>query len=114
MMMNGTEDLAAIELRAMRSEWRALARRWDLTARESADLFPVGGEDAVSPPRDTETRMRILIEIGYRIGLKESDLRDWLRVPMITLGWLAPLDAMSRSLADLRCIRRLVEQGHAS
>jgi hypothetical protein len=108
-MITGTDDLAAIELRAVRSAWRALAKRWGLTARELADLLPAGGEDADSPPRDTETRMRILIEIGYRIGLREPDLRDWLRAPMIALGWLAPLDAMSGSLADLRGIRRLVE-----
>lgn len=112
--MNGKDDLAAIELRAMRSAWQALATRWGLTLRERTELLPAGGEDADSPPQDTEMRMRILIEIGYRIGLKEPDLRDWLRAPMITLGWLAPFDAMSGTIADLRGIRRLVEAGCSS
>jgi hypothetical protein len=108
------EDLAAMELRTMRSAWRALARRWDLTARERAALLPSGGEEDESPPCDTETRMRILIEIGYRIGLPEARLHEWLRTGYATLHWRSPLDAMSGPIADLRGFRRLVDLGFAS
>ena len=33
-------------------------------------LFPAGGEDLANLPADTEARMRILIEIGYRLRRK--------------------------------------------
>lgn len=108
------DDLAATELRTMITAWRALDRRWDLSPVERRRLLPEGGEDGAAPPRDTETRMRILIEVGYRIGLAECLLHDWLRTPDVTLGWLSPLDAMSGPLADLRGVRRLVELGFAS
>lgn len=108
------EDLAALELRLMQSAWRTLERRWDLEPVERRRLLPDGGEDEVQPPRGTETRMRILIEIGYRIGLAEDLLHDWLRTPSPTLEWLTPLDVMSASVADLRGVRRLVEMGFAS
>ena len=108
------DDCAAIELRAMASAWRTLEKRWDLSSAERKALLPDGGEDADDPPRSTETRMRILIEIGYRIGLPGGDLHDWLRTPTPTLGWLAPLDVMSGGLGDLRWVRALIEQGLAS
>ena len=108
------DECAATELRVMGSAWRALDRRWDLSPVERRRLFPDGGEDDAAPPRDTETRMRILIEIGYRIGLAECLLHDWLRMPTPTLGWLSPLDAMSGPLADLRGVRDLVDRGFAS
>lgn len=108
------EDFAETELRVMRSAWRSLSARWELTARERAALLPGGGEDAPSPPCDTETRMRILIEIGYRIGLPREVLHDWPRSPSPTLGWLTPLDVMSGALGELRGFRRLVERGFAS
>lgn len=108
------EDLAAVELRTMRSAWRALAGRWDLDARERTRLLPEGGEGHENPPRDTETRMRILIEIGYRVGLREADLHDWLRTPSRTLHWLTPLDVMSGTMAQLREMRRMVDMGLAS
>lgn len=110
----GNDELAVIELRTMRSAWRALSRRWDLTSRERTELLPAGGEENESPPTDTEARMRILIEIGYRVGLPDSTLQDWLRTPTETLGFLTPLDAMSGPMADLRGVRRLVEMGFAS
>lgn len=109
-----TEDFAALELRTMHQAWRALARRWDLTPRECAALFPAGGAEDARPPRDTETRMRILIEVGYRIGLPEEALHDWLRTPIRPLGWQTPLELMSGGLGDLRGFRRLVEAGLAS
>lgn len=109
-----TKDIAALELRTMRSAWRALARRWELTAAERRELLPAGGEDEDFPPRDTETRMRIMIEVGYRIGLPTDLLHDWLRTASPVLGWLSPLDAMAGSLADLRGFRRIVELGFAS
>ena len=108
------DELAVVELRTMRAAWLWLARRWELTARERAALFPSGGEDLRNPPGDTETRMRILIEIGHRIGLPQRLLHDWLRTPSPTLGWLTPLDVMSGKLADLRGIRRIIELGFAS
>lgn len=108
------DECAATELRAMGSAWRALDRRWDLSPVERRRLLPEGGEADANPPRDTETRMRILIAIGYRIGLAECLLHDWLRAPTPTLGWLSPLDAMSGPLADLRGVRRLVDMGFAT
>lgn len=108
------EEIAASELRTMITAWRALERRWDLSPVERRRLLPAGGEDDAAPPGDTETRMRILIEVGYRIGLAECLLHDWLRQPTKTLRWLSPLDAMSGPLADLRGVRRLVELGFAS
>ena len=108
------DDLAAVELRTMLSAWRALATRWDLTWRERAELLPAGGEESENPPRDTEARMRILIEIGYRISLPDSELHDWLRTATQALGWLSPLDLMSGSMGDLRSIRHLVNVGFSS
>lgn len=98
----------------MLSAWRALAARWDLTWRERGELLPAGGEEDESPPRDTEARMRILIEVGYRISLPEAELRDWLRTATQALGWLSPLDVMSGSLGDLRSFRHLVNVGLSS
>lgn len=108
------EDLAALELRTMHKAWKSLDRRWNLSPTERLALFPAGGHDDERPPADTETRMRIQIEIGYRIGLPEDLLHDWLRDPNQTLAWLTPLDVMSGSLADLRGFRRLVDEGFAS
>lgn len=107
-------DFAAIELHTMRQAWRALERRWDLTPRERRELLPAGGLDDADPPRDTETRMRILIEVGHRIGLPGTELHDWLRTPVRYLGWLTPLDVMSGGLGDLRGFRELIERGFAS
>ena len=108
------EDFAAIELRSMRSAWRALERRWELSPKERRELLPEGGEQDASPPRDTEARMRIMIEIGYRIGLHDTLLYAWLRTPSPTLDWLTPIDVMSGSMANLRGLRRLVEMDFAS
>lgn len=108
------EDLATIELRTMQSAWRVLDERWELTWRERSALFPQGGEDTAFPPCDTETRMRILIEIGYRIGLPASELGEWLRTGSPVLNWKSPLDVMSGPIADLRGFRRLVEMGFAA
>lgn len=108
------EDLAAVELRTMLSAWRALATRWDLTWRERRELLPGGGEEDENPPRDTEARMRILVEVGYRLALPEAELHDWLRTATKALGWLSPLDVMSGSMGDLRSIRHLVNVGFAS
>lgn len=108
------EDIAATELRIMITAWEALERRWDLSPVERRGLLPAGGEDEAAPPRDTETRMRILIEVGYRIGLADCLLDDWLRTSSPTLGGLTPLEAMSGSLGELRGVRRLVEMGFAS
>jgi hypothetical protein len=107
------DEFSKIELRTMVSAWRALNHRWDLSPRERRALLPEGGEEDTSPPRDTETRMRVLIAVGYRIGMPEDMLHDWLRTPTKTLGWLTPLDAMSGSLGELRGVRRLVEEGFA-
>lgn len=108
-------DFAAAELAAMRAGWDAVAKDWGLSWRERRMLFPAGSEDAPSPPADTETRMRIMIEIGHRLRLEaDDDLQDWLREPSELLAWHTPLEAMSSSLADLRRFRRFVEQGFGS
>jgi hypothetical protein len=107
-------DFAALELHTLRKAWFALQRRWELTPRETQALLPAGGADDADPPGDTETRMRILIEVGYRIGLPGTEIHDWLRTASKTLGWLTPLDVMSAGLGDLRGLRSLVERGFAS
>ena len=107
-------DLAALELRLMRQAWRTLERRWDLSPAERRALLPMGGEDDEGPPQDTEARMRLMIEIGYRVSMPEDLVRDWLRTPVPALGWLAPIDAMAGTRADLRGIRDLVGRGFAS
>lgn len=109
-----TKDIAALELRTMRSAWRALARRWGLSSAECRELLPAGGEDEDFPPRDTETRMRIMIEINYRITMPEDVVWEWLRTSLHDLGYLTPLDVLGGTLADLRGFRRIVELGFAS
>lgn len=108
------DECAADELRALQAAWRTLERRWNLCPVEARRLLPAAGEDREHPPLDTETRMRILIEIGYRVEFDVPLLRDWLRTSSATLRWLTPLDAMSGTIADLRGVRRLVEAGFAS
>jgi hypothetical protein len=111
MTMNGHEA-AALELAAMRRAWRDLAVRWGLTLDERRALLPHGGEQLPSPPADTETRMRIMIEIGYRVRFETpAELDDWLRTPLEMWKWNSPLDMMSGSISDLRRIRQFVEMG---
>ena len=110
--MNDMVDAAATELQAMRGAWRALRREWELSGTEVA--FLLHGRDPEGSRLDaaTETRLRILIEIGYRLerGV-DDDLCDRLRTPTPAFGWLSPLDAMAGSLADLRGVRTVVEAG---
>lgn len=106
------KDAPTAELMAMTTAWKELSARWELTWRESWVLFPEGGEDAEFPPADTETRMRLLIEVGYRLNLGEPiSLQDWLREPSAAFGGYTPLEAMSESLTGLRRARQLVELG---
>lgn len=105
-------DVATVELMAMRTAWQDLSLRWELTWQERRALLPAGGEDAEQPPMDTERRMRILIEIGYRIRFDDDDdLQEWLRMPTELLNWYSPLEAMSGQLPDLRRFRQFVEMG---
>ncbi len=109
--MNG-EVFAAIELRAMISAWRTLVIEWELTWSERQALLPQGGDELENPPAGTETRMRLLIEIGYRLRFDDGmALVEWLRTPSPDWGWLAPLDVMGASLPDLRRLRRLADAG---
>lgn len=110
-MLNGTV-CAAIELRALISAWRVLVIEWELTWSERRALLPAGGDELDRPPEDTERRMRLLVEIGYRLRVDEGeDLVGWLRRPSRKWGWVAPLDVMGASLADLRRMRRLADEG---
>lgn len=105
------EGFRTAELRAMISAWRALVVRWELTWSERRALLPEGGDDLPRPPADTETRMRILVEIGYRLRFDEDHgFVEWLRQPTSDWGWIAPLDVMGGSLADLRRVRRLADE----
>ena len=114
MLVEG-RDAARDELAAMTGAWRGLDARWDLTWRERRMLFPRGGEDGAAPCADTETRMRVLIEIGYRLRFDDDgDEQEWLRRPIEMLGWHAPIEVMSGTLADLRRFRAFVEQGFGS
>ena len=108
-------EAARVELAAMTGAWRSLASRWDLTWKERRALFPKGGEEGPSPCADTETRMRVLVEIGHRVGFDgEEEEREWLRQPIEMLGWYAPIEVMSGALGDLRRFRAFVEQGLGS
>ena len=114
MLMEGTET-ARIEHAAMTGAWRSLDARWALAWRERRALFPKGGEDAADPCEDTETRMRVLVEIGHRLRFDDDEEeREWLRRPMEMLGWHAPIEIMSGALGDLRRFRAFVEQGLGS
>lgn len=110
-MLNGSE-VAVIELIAIKSAWRDLAIGWELTWQERKALLPEGGEDAPHPPPDTEHRMRILLEIGYRLRFEnDAAMQEWLREPSECLNYYSPLEAMSGSLTELRRFRRFVEAG---
>ena len=110
-MLNET-DAAVVELAAMMTAWRDLAVRWGLTWHERRALLPKGGDELASPPADTETRMRIMIEIGYRVRFDTpAELDDWLRTPTQTWKWNSPLEVMSGPLADLRRFRQFVGTG---
>ncbi|GEM72845.1 MAG: hypothetical protein GY736_08875 [Sphingomonas sp.] len=110
-MLNGTEA-SAIETMEMIKAWRELAVRWELTWHERVALLPCGGEDTFSPPQDTERRMRILIEVGYRLRFEDdATLCEWLRTPTEMWNWHSPLEVMSASLPDLRRFRAFVELG---
>ena len=110
--MTDGEFCAAVELRAMASAWHAMAGGWDLTWGERQELFPKGGDDLPEPPADTERRMRILLEIGYRLRFDEADaLVNWLRRPIPGLGYQSPIELMGGPLANLRLVRRLADEG---
>lgn len=106
------EEMAAVELRAMKSAWRTVSSSWELTSREVSELLPEGGEQAASPPKDTELRMRLMIEISYRLPHGIEDHAEWLRTASPLLGWLSPLDVMSAGITELRAFRRMAEAGH--
>lgn len=110
-MRNGN-DASAIELMATTAAWRDLAIRWELDWRERTALLPSGGEEAATPPEDTETRMRILVEIGHRLRFDgDADLCEWLRLPTELWNWYSPLEVMSGPMSDLRRFRAYVEAG---
>jgi hypothetical protein len=113
MNINGN-DVAAVEVMAMKTTWRHLAIEWELTWNERRALFPAGGEDRTDPPADTERRMRILIEVGHRLAFDDHELCDWLRRPSELWNWYSPLEVMSGTLPELRRFRAFIEQGLGS
>ena len=109
--MNTAPDAAAAELATMMNAWRDLAVEWELTWQERRDLLPAGGDETAAPAADTEKRMRILLEIGYRLRFGNgAELREWLRDPSEFWRWHTPLEVMSGGLELLRRFRRHVEQ----
>lgn len=109
-LMSG-EEAGCAELAAMTGAWRSLDERWGLVWNERRALFPKGVEDSAGPCVDTETRMRILIEIGRRLRFENQiDEQEWLRRPTEMLGWHTPIEVMSGALGDLRRFRAFVEQ----
>lgn len=108
------EEAARIEMRAMRSAWRTLCARWQLSDREIRELLPSGGFDEDAPPSDTERRMRLLIEISYRLPAGVDDIYDWLRTGTPAFAWHSPLEAMGLSVGSLRGVRLAVEEGRLS
>jgi hypothetical protein len=113
MFINGN-DVAAVEVMAMRTAWRHQAVHWELSWSERTALFPAGGEDRTDPPVDTERRMRILIEVGHRIAFEDDELCEWLRRPSELWNWYSPLEVMSGTLPELRRFRAFIEQGLGS
>ncbi len=113
-MLDG-RDAGAIEAMAVIKAWRDLAIRWELSWHERVALLPRGGEDTASPPEDTEKRMRILVEIGYRLRFEDDEVMcEWLRAPAEMWNWHSPLEVMSASLPDLRRFRAFIEMGLGS
>ncbi|NJR80064.1 hypothetical protein [Sphingomonas corticis] len=105
-------EAAAAELRMMRRAWNALRAQWRLDRREVLELLR-GAEGAGTLSAATETRMRLLVEIGYRLCAADGDddLRDRLRRPTAAFGWLSPLEAMSGGTGELRAVRVALETG---
>ncbi len=113
--MIGQVEAAGTELAAMTQAWRDLGARWDLNWRERRMLLPKGGEFSAQPCADTEARMRMHLEIGYRIRFEgDEELQEWLRHPTELFGWYSPLEVMGGTLGDLRRFRAFVEQGLGS
>lgn len=104
-------DEATVELRAMQAAWRGLRSHWQLSEREVEELLPDGCGEHGNPNSGTETRMRLLLEISYRLPHRTDAVSDWLRLATPQFGWLTPLEAMSSGLPELRQVRRIVEQG---
>ena len=104
------DELCALELRSMRTAWRALVERWELGPAEIGSLLPEGGEDTERPPADSERRMRLLIAIGHGLGLHGRRLAEWLRDPRPDLFFLSPIEAMA-DLWQLRRVHAMVEAG---
>lgn len=110
--MGNNDNLEVTEQVAMAAAWKCLAIRWELTWQERTALLPSGGEDSGAPPEDTETRMRILVEIGYRLRMDDdAELCEWLRIPTELWGWYSPIEVMSGPMARLRLFRAYVEAG---
>lgn len=109
--MTDMDVAAAADLGVMQSAWRALRDDWGLSEREIDDLLPAGGSGRARPPRDTEARMRLLVQINNRVGLDDHALRDALRLASPALGWLTPLEAMAGGIGDLRRVRDYADMG---
>ena len=119
--MTISSDDEAVRITAMRSAWQALAIEWGLTGGDRRDLLPEGGEFADPMPDDTAARMRMLVEIGYRLRFDTTaELRDWLRraeampfelrdLGLVKLFFADALDARDE-LALLAAVRARSEQ----
>ncbi|WCT72618.1 hypothetical protein PQ455_13375 [Sphingomonas naphthae] len=107
-----TDTIDALhELKTMRSSWQALARRWEFTGRELAQLLPEGGWDTPSPPADTERRMRLMLSVDYRLpfGSGSYELSSWARTPIDELDLFTPIELIAAGPPHIRALRDFVE-----
>lgn len=107
-------DENAIEMRAMISRWDATRRRWALEDYEEAGLLgaaalagPINEPASWGAPK-MEQRMRLLIDLAAALDtllVDETRIRDWLRLPLRSVGNRAPIEAMSSSVEWIRALR---------
>ena len=113
--MMTAQEASAIDMMALAGAFRTLVADWDLDWRECRALLPSYREDMRPPTPDGERRMRMLVEIGHRLGFEDvEEKRDWLREPSPFWLWRTPLEVMGGTVADLRCFRDHVERGRGS
>lgn len=107
-MSGGGSD--GVEVRAMRDAWATLREEWGLDQGETRALLQ-GDDGGVTLDGTVETRMRILLAIGYRLETEEDldAFRARLRRPTSVFGWFSPLAAMSGPIGRLRAVRSAIE-----
>jgi hypothetical protein len=104
-----------VERPTLRKAWNGFARALGVAWLERRMVLLQGGEHAAVPPMDTDRRMRLLVEVGYRLGARSAaELYDWLRRLVPAFGWYSPLEVVSGPLEELVLYRTIVGDGGSS